>query len=197
MKTEELCKIAHPANITAVRRYNTGMLNNHDEEARILGFGAALRYYRDQAGIKQQTLADMLGVSQTRLSRWEAQIGPPRNVYVLTRLAHILQVDVEDLKAGRIRKEVAPIDDEDTDDPIKQLIREIARDYSGRMAPDEIAIGEEILKGYYALGDEERRHVRNQIQLLLRVRSPHPHNRPVNPPDNSHDHPGGFGTGGA
>ena len=40
-------------------------------------FGAVLRRWRKGAGIKQQALGDILGVSQATISRWEAGIDRP------------------------------------------------------------------------------------------------------------------------
>lgn len=101
----------------SVISYNTAMPNSptNDSAGTTLPFGQALRYYRTQAGIKQDALSDMLGIEQSTLSRWESQLHPPRDVFTLSRLATILRVDIEDLRSGRIVSyEPAHVADEQT-----------------------------------------------------------------------------------
>lgn len=95
--------------------YTTVMSNsNNRNDVRYLPFGEALRYYREQAGIKQETLADMVGIEQSTLSRWENQMSAPNKPFVLHQIADILRVDPDDLRAGRVRSEVPAVDgDED------------------------------------------------------------------------------------
>lgn len=60
-----------------------------------LEFGERLRNYRKARGLTQQELADLLGVSNKSVSRWESGSYP--DVATLGPLAHALGVTVDDL----------------------------------------------------------------------------------------------------
>lgn len=62
-------------------------------------FGERLRQYRRARGLTQQELADLLGVSNKSISRWESEGGYP-DVPLLLPLARALQVSVDDLLDG-------------------------------------------------------------------------------------------------
>lgn len=62
-------------------------------------FGERLRQYRRERGLTQQELADLLGVSNKSISRWESDGGYP-DVPLLLPLARALQVSVDDLLDG-------------------------------------------------------------------------------------------------
>lgn len=60
-----------------------------------LEFGERLKQYRKARGLTQQELADLLGVSNKSVSRWESGSYP--DVATLGPLAHALGVTVDDL----------------------------------------------------------------------------------------------------
>ena len=62
-------------------------------------FGERLKQYRRAKGLTQQELADLLGVSNKSISRWESDGGYP-DVPLLLPLARALQVSVDDLLDG-------------------------------------------------------------------------------------------------
>lgn len=62
-------------------------------------FGERLRQYRRARGLTQQELADLLGVSNKSVSRWESEGGYP-DVPLLLPLARALQVSVDYLLDG-------------------------------------------------------------------------------------------------
>ncbi len=62
-------------------------------------FGERLRQYRRARGLTQQELADLLGVSNKSISRWESDGGYP-DVPLLLPLARALGVSVDDLLDG-------------------------------------------------------------------------------------------------
>ena len=63
------------------------------------GFSERLREYRKGKGLTQQELADLLGVSNKTVSRWESGGGYP-DVPLLVSLARALGVEVDDLLDG-------------------------------------------------------------------------------------------------
>lgn len=63
------------------------------------GFSERLRAYRRGKGLTQQELADLLGVSNKTVSRWESGGGYP-DVPLLVPLARALGVEVDDLLDG-------------------------------------------------------------------------------------------------
>jgi len=62
-------------------------------------FGDRLKKYRHEKGMTQQELADLLGVSNKTVSRWESEGGYP-DVSMLVPLARALGVTVDDLLDG-------------------------------------------------------------------------------------------------
>lgn len=62
-------------------------------------FGERLKQYRRAKGLTQQELADLLGVSNKSISRWESDGGYP-DVPLLLPLARALGVSVDDLLDG-------------------------------------------------------------------------------------------------
>ena len=60
-----------------------------------LEFGERLKQYRKQKGLTQQELADLLGVSNKSVSRWESGSYP--DIATLGPLARALGVTVDDL----------------------------------------------------------------------------------------------------
>lgn len=155
----------------AILRYNMDMAGNspHNYDAR-LDFGEALRYYRDRAGMKQATLAEQLGITQGMLSRWENQREAPDNLYKLTRLAEILDVNLEDLREGRIVNDSHATT---PDDKILALAQRISEEVGSAADVDALF---KLFSGYISLESEEREHVTRQIMLLGR-HSPHPPSR--------------------
>jgi transcriptional regulator with XRE-family HTH domain len=69
-----------------------------------LTFGKVMRFRRMQMGLTQEYLAEQMNVAQNTVSRWESMGDPPRNPYVLERLAELLRVEVDDLRTGRLRR---------------------------------------------------------------------------------------------
>jgi len=65
------------------------------------GVGPALRERRERLGYTQPTVAAMLGVHKSEVSRWEKAVGPPNRAYV-EKLAEIYLGTVEELLAGYI-----------------------------------------------------------------------------------------------
>lgn len=56
----------------------------------------AIRVFREQANLTQQQVADLAGISQSVLSRWETgQVEPGRSS--LERLAAVLGIEPDDL----------------------------------------------------------------------------------------------------
>lgn len=53
--------------------------------------GAKIRYYRELKGLSQKELADLIGVSNSRLGNWERGINRP-DVDQLTSICKALQV---------------------------------------------------------------------------------------------------------
>lgn len=154
-----------------ILRYNMNMAGNasyaHDARG---DFGEALRYYRDRAGLKQATLAEQLGITQGMLSRWENQREAPDNLYKLTQIADILNVDLEDLRAGRIVSDSQALVPTD-----KVLV--LAQQISEEIRPGDVDKVLRLFRGYMRLGTEEREHVERQIVFLLR----HSDNPPPEP----------------
>lgn len=72
-----------------------------EKEARTMEhtFGERLKKYRQEKRLTQQELADLLGVSNKTISRWESDGGFP-DVPVLVPLARALGVTVDDLLDG-------------------------------------------------------------------------------------------------
>ena len=63
-------------------------------------FSERLKGYRRDKNLTQQELADLLGVSNKTVSRWESGGGYP-DVPLLVPLARALGVTVDDLLEGR------------------------------------------------------------------------------------------------
>jgi transcriptional regulator with XRE-family HTH domain len=142
----------------------------------IVSFGRALRFYRDRAKLTQVELADRVHMRSTTLSNWEGRAEPPADFYAISEIAKVLGVDTADLMAGRIRRpKISPSEI----DVISDLATALARKHP-HISAEEIL---EILSGFIALGEDERRHVRMQIGLLRRI----PPSLPPDPTDTPND----------
>ena len=61
--------------------------------------GARCRWYREQAGISQERLADILAMSQQGLSQWELDKHPYPD-WAVSRLAQACRVSVRKLRGA-------------------------------------------------------------------------------------------------
>ena len=59
-------------------------------------FGKNLRQIREQCGISQQELAEMVGTTQPRISEWERDRVEP-SLYNILKLIEILHVSFDEL----------------------------------------------------------------------------------------------------
>ena len=75
-----------------------------------LEFGERLKQYRKARGLTQQELADLLGVSNKSVSRWESGSYP--DVATLGPLAHALGVTVDDLLCDSLENSKASFERE-------------------------------------------------------------------------------------
>lgn len=184
---QDMQVMANVSQVLQELRYNLPMANNHAAiPDNRLDFGAALRYYRRRAKINQDVLADLLNVTQPTLSRWENEAEPPKDTYILSRMAEILDVSLDDLYNARIPQAMKETQETyDAVDPLIALAKQLVEKHKGRTTLDEAI---EILSGYLDLGDEARRHVRMQIGLLRRIP-----NIPPDPTDQTPNDAGGRG----
>lgn len=76
--------------------YLDGKSGNVSEQMKELGFGIA--YFRKKAGLSQQELADLVGISRQHLGAIEApNMERPFSVELLFRLAAALSVEAKEL----------------------------------------------------------------------------------------------------
>lgn len=59
-------------------------------------FGENLRRFREENGLTQQALADMLAISHQSISKWEKGVTYPQVIWVY-RIADVLRVNPEKL----------------------------------------------------------------------------------------------------
>lgn len=59
-------------------------------------FGRQLRGLREAAGLSQDALAALVGVSKTTIQNWEAGLAVPRSDYIAT-VSAVLEVDADEL----------------------------------------------------------------------------------------------------
>lgn len=84
----------------------------------IVKFGALLRELRKERGLTQEQLAEMLGVTNRTVSRWETGTNVP-DLDILIDISEFYQIDVKELLNGE--KKTAAIQTEAT-----QIIRQVA-----------------------------------------------------------------------
>lgn len=96
----------------------------------MLGLGNRIRKARAQAGLSQDKLAELVGVSRSALARWESGDNEP-TLYNLSRLAIVLHVSCDYLlciDAGNIRKNsLAPLSPE-AEAALEKFIAEIRKE---------------------------------------------------------------------
>lgn len=138
--------------------YNEVMQTSDNNDERLVGhFGQALRFYRRRAGLTQAQLAGKVGVDQTTLSGWESRAESPRDPMALLQLADVLEVDDDDLRAGRIRRSEVPVFEEEGD----ALLRALAQRFRGKQGDPEILVA--LLKAFSQLTPEEQQY---QLEML-------------------------------
>jgi transcriptional regulator with XRE-family HTH domain len=64
-----------------------------------LTFGQRLRYAREQAGLKQSDLAEMLGIARSTIANWENDDHLPAPIY-RREIARIVDVETDFLDTG-------------------------------------------------------------------------------------------------
>ncbi len=142
--------------------YNPPMpVPNADGEYQILPFGNALRFYRKRKGLRQEDLAEETGLSQTTLSTWEGRAEAPSDDFALSVISDVLEVSLDDLKAGRVTR-----DQKESGDPLREYSARIARLYKGRVTPDELM---RLFRGYVSLDAEGRKRAEEDIEWLRRI----------------------------
>ncbi|HEX9986959.1 MAG TPA: helix-turn-helix domain-containing protein [Chloroflexia bacterium] len=82
--------------------YNLDMDNNRSYDMYEMGYGPAIKYRRQKLGRGQAWLAEMMGVDQTTVSKWEQRHDPPKDETFLEDLALHLKGTVEELRAGTV-----------------------------------------------------------------------------------------------
>lgn len=90
--------------IFPVPRYNVKNINDGGHSMNDYNFGNFICMLRENKGLTQQNIADMLGVTPAAVSKWENGSSKPR-VEVLFQLANILDVKAEELMAGKFLPE--------------------------------------------------------------------------------------------
>ena len=60
------------------------------------GFGSVLRQRRSELGLTQEHIANLLGVSQPAVARWEMGKSVPRGYHAL-RLCRLLRIDYDEV----------------------------------------------------------------------------------------------------
>ena len=79
--------------------------------------GSFIKELRKQKGLTQQELGNLLYVTDKAVSKWERGLSLP-DITILTKLADILEVTIEDILNGEITKKK----NIDIDKKIEQLI---------------------------------------------------------------------------
>lgn len=150
--------------------------------------GERLRELRKARGLSQSDLSMLSKVPQTTIHKIEAGTTVAPRVDTLQQIADALDTSMYELVGFARTELVGPAQLEERgserrteDDPIKELVGQIAQQNPGLLDRSELSTVEEILRGFIHLGEEERAHVRNQIQLLLRIGRTQPSTQPASP----------------
>ena len=69
--------------------------------------GERIVYYRNQKGITQKSLADRMGISNTRLNYWEKDKREP-DVKMINLLCEVLEIDPKELLSDKTEKPPTP-----------------------------------------------------------------------------------------
>lgn len=77
-------------------------MSTEREGGQVLPFGEAFRRRRLALRLKQEALADTIGVAQNTISNWERAVSAPRDLYALQLAANTLGTSLEDLIEGWI-----------------------------------------------------------------------------------------------
>ena len=119
--------------VAKIRCYGVGMSTTKRPSAHI-GFGHRLTALRKVRGMSQLDLADVLGVKQPTVSYYESQDGTPQ-ADVLTKLAKILGVTVDELLGTPGHRRALP-----TDDPAAQRMWKKFQQLMELPEPDQKAV---------------------------------------------------------
>jgi transcriptional regulator with XRE-family HTH domain len=137
--------------------YNGDM---EETEEKVLPFGEALKYLRQQRGLKQSEVAEAAGIEQGSYSDWEHRTEPPKNLFALGQVAAFLQVKFDDLQGGIVRLPKGAKLDLETppSDPLSALFQ--------RLAPNaSLSLTQELVSYYGKLPP----HLQTRVVGLLRA----------------------------
>jgi transcriptional regulator with XRE-family HTH domain len=126
-------------------------------------FGDLLKYLRGKARprMTQEHLADLLGIAQNTISTWERRARPPEEPFILSEMAAIFRVDVEDLRAGRIRRAQSEPPPEQQDDVVDIVL--------DRLMPHvPPALRRTYIENFDALDPETQEQVARLAELWVR-----------------------------
>ena len=73
------------------------------------GIGKRIRAYREQHGLSQKQMAELIGISPTRLCRYERGTEMP-NAQTLAQIADVMDCTMDYLYHGRVEEVVGKID---------------------------------------------------------------------------------------
>lgn len=116
-----------------------------------------LKYFREQKGLSQQEVADLLKTTKTSISQYETGKHQP-TLYKMQKLEKILGVQLVDIEKYLI------------DNNLNSIVEEPEAEYSNSRLKEKVFDDPEILEEYMRLISEHRRFVRiakDLAQLVL------------------------------